>query len=52
MKEKIRITIEGQELEANARKFSTGSEGYGLYGKINIGGETYQMSINIIRIKK
>ncbi len=52
MKEKIKIRIEENEFEAKARKFSTGSEGFGLYDKVTIDGERYQLSINIIKIKK
>ena len=50
MKDKIRIKIEDQEFEANKRNFSTGKQGYGLYDKILIGEEKYQLSINIIKI--
>jgi len=52
MKESIKIVIDGNEFEAKARKFSTGKEGYGLYDKTTIDGERYQLSINIIKIKK
>ena len=52
MKEKIRIKIENEELEADKRTFKSLKEGYGLYGKINLENETYQLSINIIKIKK
>jgi hypothetical protein len=37
-------------INAASRKFSTGSEGFYANGKIEIAGERYQVSMNIVRI--
>jgi hypothetical protein len=49
MLDKIKITIDGIDYEVEKRKFSTGSVGYGLYGKHSIGGEEYQFSISLVK---
>jgi len=51
MKDKIKVKIDENEFEAKWREFSTGSEGYGWYGKIEIDGERYQVSLNIVNIE-
>jgi hypothetical protein len=50
MKDKIKIIIEGEEYEVEKREFSTGSVGYGLYGKHEINKERYQFSINLVKL--
>lgn len=50
MKESIQITIEGNKFEAKARTFQSGKKGYGLYEKLAIGEDRFQLSINIIKI--
>lgn len=52
MKESLSISIDGQQRVANARTFSTGNTGFGCYGKIEIDGEKYQVSLNIIKLVK
>lgn len=49
MKKEIQVKIGNEILTANPKKFKTGSEGYGAYGKIMNG--AYQVSCNIIKIK-
>ena len=51
MKDAIKLSIEKEEYELKKRKFSTGNEGYGLYGKMIIDKEEYQVSINIVKIQ-
>lgn len=51
MKKELKVKIDENVLIALAKKFSTGSQGYGAYGKIIIDGEKYQVSCNIIKIK-
>jgi len=40
----------GPTLSANSRTFKTGSTGFGAFGKIEIEGARYQVSLNIVRI--
>lgn len=40
----------GPTLTANSKTFSTGSTGFGGYGKIEIDGARYQVSMSIVRI--
>lgn len=35
---------------ANSRKFSSGARGFGGYGKVEIDGKRYQVSLNVIEI--
>lgn len=37
-------------VKAKAKQFSTGSVGFGYYGKVEIDGERYQVSCNIVRV--
>jgi hypothetical protein len=48
----MKITIEGKEYEAKTKEFSTGKKGFGLYGKININGNDYQIVCNIIKLEE
>jgi hypothetical protein len=50
MKTTINVTIDGNQLVANAKQFSTGSVGFGANGKVVIDGERYQVSLNIVKI--
>ena len=52
MKDKIKIKIDEFEAEANKKTFSTGNTGYGFYSKIQIGGETFLVLLNIIKLLK
>jgi hypothetical protein len=52
MTKKIKIKIDKDEFDADERTFKSGKKGFGLYGKTEIDGERYQMSINIIKIEK
>jgi hypothetical protein len=52
MKKELKITIDGKDLKAEAKKFSTGKEGYGLYGKIKIDDNEYQIVCNIIKLEE
>ena len=52
MKEKIEINIDGQKFEAEHRTFSSGKQGFGLYGKIEIDKKRCQISLNIIELEK
>lgn len=52
MKDKIKIKIDEEEFIAEKRTFSSGKEGYGVYGRMGIDGEAYQISCNIINLKK
>ena len=38
------------DLPLNERNFSTGSKGYGSYGKVELGGKRYQLSCSIVEI--
>lgn len=38
------------DLPLNERSFSTGSKGYGSYGKVEMGGKRYQLSCSIVEI--
>lgn len=47
------LSAEGKpvaQVTANARTFSTGSRGFGSFGKIEIDGQRYQMSLNLVQI--
>jgi hypothetical protein len=37
-------------VSAKSKQFSTGSTGYGYYGKVEIDGERYQVSCNIVKV--
>lgn len=52
MRDKIKITIHGKEFEAQKRVFSSGNEGYGLYEKLELENDRFQISLNIIKLKK
>lgn len=52
MPKKIKIKIDTHEFDAEERTFSSGKNGFGLYGKIEIEGERYQMVVNIVKIEK
>jgi len=50
MKQEIEITIDGIKFKAKLRKFKSGREGYGLYGRTQIENYPYQISCNIIKL--
>lgn len=50
MKQKVKVKIDEIEKEAELRTFKSGRKGYGWYGTISIDGETYRVSLNIIKI--
>lgn len=50
MKDEIEIVINGLRYVAPKRTFSSGKSGYGVYGKQEIDGDRYQISMNIVRI--
>jgi len=50
-KEGVEVNINGQPLLAKHKVFKTGRTGFGLYDKIIIDGCTYQISLNIIKLK-
>ena len=50
MKE-LDIQIGNEKFKAKEKTFKSLKTGYGLYGKLNLNGEQYQMSINIIKLK-
>jgi len=52
MTKKIKIKIDQSEFEAEERTFSSGKKGFGLYGKVEIEGDRYQMIVNIVKIEK
>ena len=52
MTKKIKIKIDKSEFEAEERTFKSGKSGFGLYGKVEIDGERYQMVVNIVKIEK
>ena len=52
MLKELKITIEGKDLKAEAKKFSTGKVGFGVYGKIEIDGINYQIVCNIIKLEE
>jgi len=52
MKDAIKVKIDETEAEAKKRTFSTGKEGYGYYDKIEIDGDRYQVSLNVIKLQK
>ena len=47
---KIKIVIDGEELEAEYKEFQSGNVGFGLYGVVKINDYPYRMSINLIRM--
>ena len=47
---KIKITINGEEFEAEQRTFKSGRKGYGLYGRILIDKYPHRISCNIIEM--
>ena len=46
----VQFGTNGPTLSANSKTFSTGSTGFGGYGKIEIDGARYQVSMSIVRI--
>ena len=52
MAKKIKIKIDKEEFEAEERTFKSKKVGFGLYGKVVIEGERYQMIVNIVKIEK
>jgi hypothetical protein len=50
MKDKIHIKIDCYEDDAVKRQFSSGKFGYGYYGKLIIDGDTFQVSLNVVKI--
>ncbi len=46
----IKITINGEEFDAEYREFKSGRKGYGLYGRIKIKDYPYRISMNIIEM--
>ena len=50
MKKEIKVVIDEHAEIAQKRKFSSGNEGYGFYGKIEIDSERYQVSLNVVRL--
>jgi hypothetical protein len=52
MAKKIKIKIDEHEFDAEERTFKSGKKGFGLYGKVEIEGDRYQMVINIVKIEK
>jgi hypothetical protein len=46
----VPVVINGIELHAMARVFSTGSRGFGLSGKVMIDGKMYQVGANLVEI--
>ena len=51
MKPEIMISVDGNEDVAKKRTFRSGKEGYGFYGKIEIDGERFQVSCNVVKIR-
>ena len=45
----VTVTVEGQDIMALARTFSTGSEGYFATAAPVIAGEKYQLSLSLVR---
>lgn len=52
MGKKIKIKIDKEEFDAEERTFKSGKVGFGLYGKVVIDNERYQMVVNIVKIEK
>ena len=50
MKNEIEIKVADKVFKSEKRTFKSLKVGYGVYGKIEIDGETYQMSINIVKL--
>jgi len=50
LKKSIEIKIDEHEEVAKLRQFSSGNEGYGFYGKLEIGGERFQVSLNVVHL--
>ncbi|MGV9141729.1 MAG: hypothetical protein ACOC1X_02215 [Promethearchaeota archaeon] len=50
-KEKIPIDIDGEEVIAKKKEFSTGKRGYGAYGTVKIDGYPYRLSLNLIKVE-
>lgn len=48
--ESILLKIGDFETEAEKRTFSSGKEGYGFYGKVDIGGKRHQVTLNAVNI--
>ena len=47
----LTVTIDGQTVLAKPKRFSTGSVGYNVTGKVTINGREVQVSGNLIEIK-
>jgi hypothetical protein len=52
MVKKIKVKIDKNEFEAEERTFKSGKTGFGVYGKIEIDNERYQVVVNIVKIEK
>lgn len=48
----MKIKIDKNDFEAEERTFKSGKKGFGLYGKVEIDNDRYQMVINIVKIEK
>jgi len=46
----LNIVLGDHSVVARKRVFKSGADGFGHYGKIEIDGERYQVSCNVIRI--
>lgn len=44
----VTVKIGGLELTLNPRAFESGKIGYGYYGKLPIGGQDVQVSLNLV----
>jgi hypothetical protein len=49
-KNKIKISIDEVEMEAERKDFKSGRVGYGAYGVIKINSYPYRLSLNIIEM--
>lgn len=47
---KIKIIIDGNEMEAEHRTFKSGKKGYGCYGTIKIKDYPHRLSLNLIEL--
>lgn len=44
------VTVAGENVNAKAKAFSTGSIGFTIYGKVTINGKRYQVTGNLVQI--
>jgi len=49
-KKKIKIVIDGNELEGEYREFKSGKKGYGCYGTVKIKDYPHRLSLNLIEL--